>query len=360
MGITLDSRQMVLILDEAIAEARSSEDVPELWVSRVRRLGDLGFKTYIAALGGALLAKATDDRVDSLTQDMKAGVRGYSLRIVTEFLAAHNHERFHMGTPSRNPMNNRPFLGGPSRIDEFTKVSAAARSSYELFRDCLVDLNRMNSEQATEALAAWLRVRIDVLEAQQLDSQRSLELSTGLDPSELFEITEIFVREDPEGGRRGQAFVAAALDCAFNEVVLQPINNPRPGDVRVLRNGEVVWVVEVKQVEVEEQTAFDLAREARGLGASLAMLAVMADHHQPLDRDRIRRRALKDQHVLLEITESADELLSTICVFSTTTITQVVERFPGRYAERMREHGVSESGRRRWAELVDARGASSP
>jgi hypothetical protein len=360
MGITLEGKQMELVLDGALAQARVDDDLPELWIGRIKRLGDFGIKTYIAALGGALLAKATDDRVDSLAQDMKAGAHGYSLRVVTEFLAEHNHERFHMGATGKNPLNNRPFLGGPSRIDEFTKISSKARSSYELFRDCLIDLNRLDADEARNALAAWIRVRSDVLEAEQRESQRTLDLSTSLDPADLFEITEIFVREDPEGGKRGQAFVAAALDCAFDEVVLQPINNPRPGDVRVMRNGDVVWVVEVKQVEVEEQTAFDLAREARVLGASLAMLAVMADHHQPLDRDRVRRRALKDQHVLLEVTESAGELLSTICVFSTTTISQMVERFPGRYAERMREHGVSEAGRRRWEDLVAARDSNHP
>jgi hypothetical protein len=360
MGITLEGKQMELVLDRALAQARGDDELPELWIGRVMRLGDLGIKTYIAALGGALLAKATDDRVDSLAQDMKAGAHGYSLRVVTEFLAENNHERFHMGATGKNPLNNRPFLGGPSRIDEFTKISPKARTSYELFRDCLVDLNRLDADGARNALAAWIRVRIDVLEVERQESQRTLDLSTTLDPADLFEITEIFVREDPEGGKRGQAFVAAALDCAFDEVVLQPINNPRPGDVRVLRDGDVVWVVEVKQVEVGEQTAFDLAREARALGASLAMLAVMDDHHQPLDRDRIRRRALKDQHVLLEVTESAGELLSTICVFSTTTISQMVERFPGRYAERMREHGVSEAGRRRWEDLVAARDPNHP
>jgi hypothetical protein len=97
MGITLEGRQMELVLDWALAQARGDDDLPELWVDRVKRLGDLAIKTYIAALGGALLAKATDDRVDSLAQDMKAGAHGYSLRVVTEFLSEHNHERFHMG-----------------------------------------------------------------------------------------------------------------------------------------------------------------------------------------------------------------------------------------------------------------------
>lgn len=356
MGITMDKQRLTVVIEEAVAKARSGDELPEIWLRRVEQLGALETKTYIAALGGALLAKATDDRVDSLAQDMKAGAHGYSLRVVTEHLAERNHGRFHMGATGRNPLNNRPFLGGPSRIDEFTKINKGARPSFELFRDALVDLNRMNRSQAFEALAAWTRVRMAVQVKEQEEARQSLSLSTTLDPTELFETTELFVREDTEGGRRGQAMVAAALDCAFENVVLQPINNPRPGDVRVLRGNHVVWAIEVKQAAVEEQTAFDLAREAHALGASLAMLVAIADDQQPLDRERVRRRALKDHRVMLEVVESVGELLSTVCVFSTTTLEEMVERFPGHYAERMREHGVSMAGRRRWSQLVEARG----
>jgi hypothetical protein len=358
MGIRLDKERATAVLEDAIAKARSSDILPGIWLRRVENLGGLDTKTYIAALGGALLAKATDDRVDSLVQDLKAGPHGYSLRMVSELLAERNHGRFHMGATGKNPLNNRPFLGGPARIDEFTKINPKSRPSFELFRDALTDLNRMNSIAAFDALAAWLRVRMAVQAGEIAEVSSQLALTTSLDPADLFTITEMFVREDPEGGKRGQSLVAAVLDCAFDEVVLQPINHPRPGDVRVLRKGEIVWIVEVKQVAVEEQTAVDLAREAHGLHASLAMLVVMADDQVPIDRERIRRRALQDFRVMLEVVESAAELLSTVCVFSTTTIEQMVERLPGNYAKRMLEHGVSEGGRHRWSELVRARDRS--
>ncbi len=59
MGISLDDSELLLSLDEGVALARSDHELPEVWVKRVERLGALGIKTYIAALGGALLAKAT-------------------------------------------------------------------------------------------------------------------------------------------------------------------------------------------------------------------------------------------------------------------------------------------------------------
>jgi len=116
MGIKLEDQALLLCLDDALALARSTEELPAVWISRVERLGGLGVKTYIAALGGALLAKSTDPRVDSLAQDEAAGPRGYSLRKAAEFLAEQNNGRYHLGAEGRWPLNNRPFLGGPARI----------------------------------------------------------------------------------------------------------------------------------------------------------------------------------------------------------------------------------------------------
>src|ERR1700689_773607 len=98
MGIPMRPEALLLTLDRAIERARSQEKLPAVWLQRVERLGELAAprasgKTYIAALGGALLAKATDPAVDSLTQDEAAGPRGYSLRTATEFLTKNNHGR---------------------------------------------------------------------------------------------------------------------------------------------------------------------------------------------------------------------------------------------------------------------------
>lgn len=355
MGISLQDAALMLKLDELIADARAGSPVPELWTRRVERLGELGTVTYIAALGSAMLAKATDPRVDVLTQDMNAGAHAYSLRKVAEFLARHNSGRYHMGAVGKNPVNNRPFLGGPGRIDEFTKISPKARPSFELYRDCLVELNRMSGDEAQRAFVAWLMVRMAVQQAKAAADQELLAVSTGLDVATLIDTAERFVREDPEGGKRGQSFVAAVLDCAFSDVVLQGINDPKPGDVRVRDRDRTAWIVEVKQVAVDEATAFTLASEAQAMGVTLALLVVLADRQSPLDREQIRRRAIREHRVLLEVAESVRELIGMVAVFSMTGIEQIAASLPGRYALRMREHGVSEPAQRRWAELMEAR-----
>lgn len=355
MGIKLEDQALLLALDDAIALARSSDELPAVWVARVKRLGGLGIKTYIAALGGALLAKATDPRVDSLAQDEAAGPRGYSLRKAAEFLAQQNNGRYDLGAKGRWPLNNRPFLGGPARIDEFTKISGKAQPAYEAFRDALRDLNRLERTEAIAALGAFLRVRMAVQEAEREAARavRRVESDVGLE--DLVEIVDRFVRAAPEGGRRAQALVAAILDCAFDDVELQPINSPHPGDVRVLSGGQIVLAVEAKQLPVSESVASELSREAADLGADLALLVVIAEQHAQLDRDRAQREALRDHGTLLVACESALELIASVAVLSGAPAARIEEDLPGAFASRLREIGVSKKGQDEWRQLVEDR-----
>lgn len=355
MGIRLEDQALLLVLDDSIALARSREELPEVWLKRIERLGGLGIKTYIAALGGALLAKATDPRVDSLTQDEAAGPRGYSLRRATEFLAHHNDGRYHLGAQGRWPLNNRPFLGGPARIDEFTKISGRARPAFETFLDSLRDVNRLERPEATRALAAFLRVRMAAQEAERAASRDVRELESGVVLADLVGIIDRFVREDPEGGRRAQALVAATLDCAFEDVGLLPINNPRPGDVRVFSERQVIVAAEVKQLPVDEAVALELSREAAELGSDLALLVVIAERHPPIDRERVQREALRADGVLLVVCESVLELISAVGVLSATTAAAIEAELPGAFAARMREQEVSSEGQRTWTELIEGR-----
>jgi hypothetical protein len=355
MGIRLEDQALLLALDNALALARSTEDLPALWIARVERLGGLGIKTYIAALGGAMLAKAADPRVDSLAQDEAAGPRGYSLRKAAEFLAQQNDDRYDLGAKGRWPLNNRPFLGGPARIDDFTKISGKARPAYEAFLDALRDLNRIEGTEALPVLAAFFRVRMAVQAAEREAARAARKLESDVALEDLVGIVDRFVRAAPEGGRRAQALAAAVLDCAFDDVELQPINSPHPGDVRVRLDEAIVLAVEAKQLPVGEDVASELSREAAGLGADLALLFVIADKHAPLDRDRVQRDALRDDGTLLLICESVLELIASVAVLSATSAAQVEADLPGAFAVRLREIEGSEKGQDEWRQLVAER-----
>lgn len=355
MGIKLDDQALLLALERALGVARSPDELPEIWLARVDHIGSLGIKTYIAALGGALLAKAADPDVDSLTQDVAAGSGGYSLRRATEFLALHNEGRFHLGAQGRWPLNNRPFLGGPARIDEFTKISTRAKPAFEAFRDSLRDLNKLDRDGATLALAAFLRVRMAAQQSEREAARLSRHVESGLVLSDLVEVANRFVRADPERGKRGQALTAAVLDCVFDEVELLAINHPHAGDVRVSSRGRLTVAVEVKQDAITEATAEELARQATELGADLALLVAIADDQAPLDRGRIQRDAIRGDGTLLVVCESVLELITSIAVPSATPAIRFEDGLPGAFAARLREIEADQKAQEEWRQLVEAR-----
>jgi hypothetical protein len=267
-------------------------------------------------------------------------------------MALNNNGRYHLGAEGRWPVNNRPFLGGPSRITDFTKISARAMPAYGDFRDYLYDLDKLNGEQALAALAAFLRIRMEVAREQKEARQRALGVVGSGRLADVLGELDPFLARSSEGGRLGQALVAAVLDCVFDDVRLRSINDPGAGDVRVMEGDDVLLPAEVKQTPVGSETALALAREAAEMGADKALLAVMHGKHRPLPRDDIRRRALEGEGVALEVCESARELIGSACAFSSATSQDVAERLPGAYAARLREHEASADAQRQWSERM--------
>lgn len=172
--------------------------------------------------------------------------------------------------------------------------------------------------------------------------------------AEVVQLATLFCTEDPEGGKRGQALVAALFDCGYTTVDLKSINNPRPLDVRVLEDGQIVLGAEVKQLAVQEDTGLHLAAEARSLGCDKALLVAIAVDQPPLDREGLRQQALEMYGVLIQVVETVPELFATITLFAPVSASDVAKLFPSGYAKRMQEHEVSTAGRRRWSTLLEA------
>ena len=217
---------------------------------------------------------------------------------------------------------------------------------------CLQDLNRLKEDKALLGLAAFLRRRIAYADALKATVAAIARVRAGA-YAEVVEITSLFVTEDPEGGKRGQALVAALFDCVYEDVDLRSINNPRPLDVRVLENDRIVLGAEVKQVAVAEDTGLRLAAEARELDCDKAVLVAIAVDQPPLDRDALRQDALEQYGVLLEVAHTVSELFAAVVLFSVASASEIAQRFPELYAARLLEHDVTAFGRERWKSLVE-------
>jgi len=337
---------MTVVLERAYQLARSDKPLSPVWDQRVARIEDAP-KTYVAALGAALLAKATDPRVDSLAHKPEASERGYALRGPAEFLATKQGELgFHLGATGRWPLNNAPFNRNHERIDRFHSISPRAQPFYQDFVRYLVELDRATADEATEALAVFLRHRMAFSEAD-LQRRKAL-MASGAPFAEVLEAASLFVTEDPEGGSRGQAFVAAALDCTYTDVRLRSVNDPGHIDVSAWVADRMVVATEVKQLPVDESVALDLAGDAAEAGCDRALLVAL-DRGQPvLDRTRIRHESLLQSGVLTEVATSVPDLLGQVLLNSRLPLAEVASKLQEHYDARMAEIGLSEATRVRW------------
>jgi hypothetical protein len=351
VGITLDRREMALQLERAVRYAEDPhKPLPVEWVERTEHMDGCPSRTYIAALGVALLAKATDQRVDTLTVKRKVSASAYSMRGAAAVLAGNAAlYGYHLGVTGPEPLNNQPWFHG-ERIDQFRIED----KEVEPFQNSLVrylrELNGYDSSRALLALAAFVRVR-QRLALELRAAQSRIEAAGLIDFSRLVSIVEDFIRSNPEGGKRGQALVAAVLDLAHDDVRLSGIHDPRPRDVTVLRGEEELLLVEVKQKPVGADTADHLALEAREASVDKALLVALASDQQPLDRESIRRSSDTAHGVLTLVYETVAELLTQVAIHSSLTASEIAECLPRGYLRRMQEHGVSEEGQRRWVDL---------
>ena len=288
---------MALQLERAVRYAEDPHQVlPVEWVERTEHMAGCPSRTYVAALGVALLARATDERIDALTIKRKVSANAYSMRGAATVLAGNaSLYGYHLGVTGPEPLNNQPWFHG-ERIDQFRIEDKEVEPFQNNLVRYLRELNGYGSPRALMALAAFVRVR-QKFAAQLGAAQSNLEAAGLPGFSRLVGIAEEFIRSNPEGGRRGQALVAAVLDLAHDEVHLSGIHDPRPRDVAVLRGGEDLLFVEVKQKPVDADTADHLAREAKEASVDKALLVALAPDQEPLDRESVRRSA--DAHTRL-------------------------------------------------------------
>lgn len=362
MGIPLAPADLDATLDRALRDARDPAiEIDPLWAERTRwftqqlAARDAGGKTYVAATGAALLAKATNGDVDTLTQHPKAGSRGYNLRSVATRLQKRVRGIAHLGTLSKDPVNNRPFLGGNPRLDRIDNVAGYLSHVFDTYIEWLRELDGYSVEQANAALVAFLRVRMEVQVAEDARAADNPRMRGARSAGELLDVVQLWMTKDSEHGARGQAVVAAVLGLVWDDVEVVPKHNPAPFDV--MRKGKPsALVAEVKQQSVTEAEILELARRASADGCSAAMYAIFARDQAPVPQDRLRADASRQHGIFLEVVHDTQELVAKVAVFSGLSIEDVAANLPQALFDRCRAAGVTPRGADDLAELLQAIG----
>ncbi len=348
MGLKVDKAKSEQILELAVSRAVSGGPLPEEWIRWTKRVDASPSLTFTAALGTALLAKATNPLVDALSLKASAGPSAYSARNIGHGVLVPGAVRygFDLRATGREPLNNQPFFQN-DRIDTIERIHVNARPFLpDLIAACRA-INELDSEEAQLALAAFIRVRMAAAHARQ-----AMEVSQSSFPiGDLIESTSEFISSNPEHGRRGQAFVAAAFDLASPTVRSARVNDPSrnfPGDVQVLENDVVVLAVEVRQKTVSFEEALQFAESLKKGKVLKGLVAMLSPDQKRLDAGNLLTEAESRHGVVLGASYGVQDVLLDVSIWGGISLAEIGAMFPERMLRRLEEIETSENGIRDW------------
>lgn len=363
MAITLAADDLQQTLERAYVLAIGDRPLPAVWMTRAGQLSESPSVAFIAAVGSVLLAKATDEAIDALVIQTKEGsVGAFNLRAAATALASKRRAfGYDIGSSSdRDPINHGTLVGSTRWDLALTRIRANHKPFFALILTWLADINRMTSREATDALAAYIRVRRAVAPGAAVEGVPGL-LDDVPTLTGLIEVIDGFVAADPEGGSRGMALVAAAYRVAGFDAVLPSRNDPRRLDITITRDGALVTGVEVKQVATTEATADTLASDAADAGAQRALLAVLGPGALvSFDRSAVIRRAELEQGVVLRVVVGTRELLHEVLAVTTADVAVFCASLPRAFAEALRDIRTADETIATWAAITTRWSKSEP
>jgi SacI-like restriction endonuclease len=334
--------------EEALQLATSDSRLPDEWAERTRKVGAAPSKTFTAMLGTALLAKATNRRVDPLALKARDIPNAYNARSLCKDVLVPLSVRagVNLGTTGREPLNNQPFFRH-ERVGPDMKLHPNTRAHLDYLTESLGRLEPLDEDASLLALAAFLRVRLR--EAPQPVALELGQLILGVDELEraLFD----FTTANPEGGKRGQAFVAAAFDLVFTDVRTRRVNDPGrhwPGDVVALRDRSVFLTAEVKQRPATDTEIRQFVDRSRKSGIARAVVALLDPSQPALRIEELRIDSWQRSGVHLSVLTGAADVLRAALTWTALPLEEALALFPKLMADRLRELEVSSDGQVEW------------
>ncbi|MFJ1459440.1 restriction endonuclease, SacI family [Nocardia sp. N2S4-5] len=350
MPIQVSKTAAEAVLRRAFERAISNQLVPSEWEEFSRRTFAMPAKTYTPALGTALLAKATDARVDPLSIKISYGERTYSQRGIGHGVLVRLSQElgFSIRTTTREPLNNQPFF----RYDHMSVISRVRDpTEFEVFVEQLAKLEHMNQAEAENALAAFIRVGIEE-EARVEIYAAPKGVVTAWD---VLKISEQFIADAIDKPRRSQALVAAAFDVGHKHIRSRALNDPSrdlPGDVQAYIADSPVLSVEVRAKPVPKHEVINFIKACAEANISRAFIVVFSAEHVPLSIHELGEYAHLILGVHLTIIESPTELMSHVLAWSDNDIRATTTEFLEAVLQRLKEIESPPQSLARWVELI--------
>jgi hypothetical protein len=279
------------------------------------------YRSSIAVLGNAILAKATNERIDTFSLKASADHPGaYDARRPAEkvLVPASQRYKFHLGVNGPQPLNNQPFFRH-LRIESRMTDRDNARPLLSELLALLHRISLMRRSEALEALAAFIIVRRDFYPKYETAPSDFRVTTT----EQLTMTIDRFVAAKSEGGARAMVCAAALLDAVFGaeRVRLGKTNEPDravPGDVALRSYGAgdtFERVFEVRDKVVEAHTVQAVAVKATAFGI-IKMTVLAVNQAQTLVNSTAFRESAREIGVDLSIFVSWGSFVESLSTWS--------------------------------------------
>lgn len=268
----------------AIAQDRSIPLLTTQWDSAIATLIQGKHLTFRYILITALLAKATNPRINALALQAGADIEGaYDARSLCHTVVV-PLERQLLNRALGG--SNEPFLNKPARFPTVSPSNAVrAGTDRQLLLKLYEILSEIvTSEQAFNALCLATRY---ALEKQTALSQRASQLVISTNSQlKIIEFVEMLTARSLEG-QIAAITMGAALAAHFDqftgfEVIVHPVNqsgasSQEVGDIDIKREGQLFGTVEVKDKPFSEQDVDHAAFKASQYGLTSITFAIGAN-----------------------------------------------------------------------------------
>ena len=278
-GLRIDRERATSVLFQEAARAAAGYVDPawkDEFESFSKACAQKNYRTHIAFLGTAILAKICVSDVDVFAIKAEAGPGAYSARGLCHGVLVPNAPELdiNLGVTGREPLNNQPYFRS-LRVSRDMTVRTTARPIVEQLCNLLERLAVASTADAKQALRAFIVVR-RTFGARY--SER--KITAGASPEKLISAIEGFVAEAADGGRRAQAVVAGLMDvfASPERVICNRVNDPsraRPGDVVILDDERIERCFEVRDKPVSREDLYHfVTKVAEGEHGEAVMVAV--------------------------------------------------------------------------------------
>lgn len=349
--VSVDREKAGQLFQTALAKALSDGELPVDWIRRTDEVARAPAKTFVPMLGTALLAKATNRHVDVFSLKKGTGHKSYSARSLAKdvFVPLCKRAGIDIRTTGAEPLNNQPFFHSV-RVSTDIQVKKGSEDALAYLCECLEQADFLENESALDALAAFLRARIRATQDQGVVVIEGAPIAANL----LIESVVAFVEQHKEGGKIGQALVAAVFDLAHEDVQTRKINDPGrgwPGDVGTFAGKKQTQSVEVKQRPFQPSEVLQFIDRVAEAKVPYGRVAALDQAGVPLDREELATRAW-GRGVHLDIVEGLRALLLEVLRNKAAPPDEALADLPRLGLRRLREIEASDDAQRAWVEAT--------